>query len=41
MRRPVNDKARLSNLLVTLAQKLDVETETFADSLTTISELQS
>jgi len=39
--RPVNEKARLSNLLVTLAQKLDVETETFADSLGTISEIES
>ncbi|MCB1061887.1 MAG: DUF1552 domain-containing protein [Verrucomicrobiae bacterium] len=39
--RPVNENARLSNLLVTLAQKMDVETETFADSLRTVSELES
>ena len=37
--RPVNDKARLSNLLLTLAQKMDVETATFADSLGTLSQI--
>jgi hypothetical protein len=39
--RPVNSEARLSNLLVTLAQKMEVETETFADSLRTLSQLES
>ena len=39
--RPVNEKARLSNLLATLAQKMDVETATFADSLGELSELVS
>lgn len=34
--RPVNNDARMSNLLVTIAQKLDVEADQFADSLTTI-----
>ena len=38
---PVNTKAHLSNLLLTMAQKMGVETETFADSLTTVSEVQS
>lgn len=39
--RPVNEKARLSNLLLTLAQRMDVETATFADSLGTLSEIVS
>lgn len=39
--RPVNSDARLSNLLVSLAQKMDVETDTFADSLGTLSELDA
>ncbi len=39
--RPVNDEALLSNLLVTLAQKLDVEAESFADSLGTLSEIEA
>ena len=34
--RPLNPDARLSNLLLTMAQKMDVETESFSDSLTTI-----
>lgn len=38
--RPANDRARFSNLLLTLAQKMDVETTAFADSLQTISELE-
>lgn len=38
--RPVNDKARLSNLLLTLAQKMDVETPAFADSLGTLSQIE-
>jgi len=37
--KPVNEKARLSNLFVTLAQKMDVKTETFADSVSPLSEL--
>jgi hypothetical protein len=37
--KPVNDKALLSNLLLTMAQKMGVETEKFGDSLTTVSEL--
>ena len=39
--RPVNDDARLSNLLLTLAQKMDVEVESFADSLGTLSEIEA
>ncbi len=38
---PVNTKARFSNLLVTIAQKMGVETETFADSNGVISEVLS
>ncbi len=37
--RPVNAKAHLSNLLLTMAQKMDVKTEKFADSNGTISEV--
>ncbi len=36
---PVNGKAHLSNLLLTMAQKMDVKTEKFADSNGTISEV--
>jgi Protein of unknown function (DUF1552) len=36
---PVNGKARLSNLLLTMAQKMDVKTEKFADSTGTVSEV--
>lgn len=36
---PVNSKARLSNVLLTMAQKMDVKAETFADSNGTISEV--
>jgi hypothetical protein len=39
--KPLNSKAHLSNLLLTMAQKMGVETETFADSLGTISEVQA
>jgi len=39
--RPVNDDARLSNLLLTLAQRMGVEAETFADSLGTIGEIEA
>jgi hypothetical protein len=36
---PVNRKAHLSNLLLTMAQKMDVPTEEFADSNGVVSEL--
>lgn len=36
---PVNRKAHLSNLLLTMAQKMDVPTEKFADSNGTVSEI--
>ena len=39
--RPVNDKAHLSNLLLTMAQKMGVETDTFADSNSTLSEVEA
>ncbi len=38
--RPVDENARLSNLLLTMLQRVDVETDQFQDSLRTISELQ-
>jgi len=38
---PVNSKAHLSNLLLTMAQKMDVKTEKFADSNGTLSEVLS
>ena len=38
---PVNSKARLSNLLLTVAQKMGVETETFGDSGGIVSEVLS
>lgn len=39
--RPLNEKGRLSNVLVTMAQRMGVQTETFADSLGTISEIEA
>ncbi|WP_437200718.1 DUF1552 domain-containing protein [Planctomicrobium sp. SH664] len=39
--RPVNERGRFSNVLLTMAQRMGVETETFADSLGTISEVES
>jgi hypothetical protein len=36
---PVDGEARLSNLLLTMLQQMDVETETFADSLQSVSEI--
>ncbi len=36
---PVNPKAHLSNLLLTMAQKMDVPTEKFSDSNGVMSEL--
>ncbi len=38
---PVNAKAHFSNLLLTMAQKMGVETETFADSNGAVSEVLS
>ena len=38
---PVNTRAHFSNLLLTIAQKMGVETETFADSNGVISEVLS
>lgn len=38
---PVNTQARLSNLLLTMAQKMGVETDKFGDSLTTLSEVHA
>jgi hypothetical protein len=38
---PVNSKAHLSNLLLTMAQKMDVKTEKFADSNGVVSEVLS
>ena len=35
--RPLNSDARVSNLLLTLAQKMDIETESFSDSVRTVS----
>jgi len=35
----VNEKAHLSNLLLTMAQRMDVPTEKFADALGTVSEV--
>ena len=37
--KPVNDKAHLSNLLLTMMQKMDVTSEKFVDSLGPVSEL--
>ena len=37
--RPLNPDARLSNLLLTMAQKMDVEAEAFSDSLSPIGEV--
>lgn len=37
--RPVDSDARLSNLLLTMLQRMDVETDTFYDSLSTVSEV--
>ena len=38
---PVNGKAHMSNLLLTMAQKMGVETDTFADSNETLQEIQA
>ena len=37
--RPVDENARLSNLLLTMLQRVDVETEQFQDSLGTVSKV--
>ncbi|EMI53491.1 protein containing DUF1552 [Rhodopirellula sallentina SM41] len=39
--RPVNEKGRLSNVLLTMAQRMGVETGTFADSLGSLSEVEA
>jgi hypothetical protein len=39
--RPVDDNARLSNLLLTMCQRVDVETDRFQDSLGTVSQVLS
>jgi hypothetical protein len=39
--RPVDSNARLSNLLLTMLQRVDVETDAFQDSLGTLSEVVS
>ena len=39
--RPVDDHARLSNLLLTMCQRVDVETDNFQDSLGTLSQVLS
>ena len=39
--KPVNEKARLSNVLLTMAQKMDVKTEKFGDSTGIVSEVQA
>ena len=39
--RPVNAQAHLSNLLLTMAQKMGVETETFADSNGALTEIEA
>lgn len=38
---PVNSKAHLSNVLLTMAQKMDVRVEKFADSNSTLSEVEA
>lgn len=38
---PVNSKAHLSNLLLTMAQKMGVNTEKFGDSVTNLSEVEA
>ena len=37
--RPKDDRARLSNLLVTMLQKMEVRTERFVDSVGPVSEV--
>ncbi len=39
--RPVDDNARLSNLLLTMLQRMDVETDRFQDSVGTIAAISS
>jgi len=39
--RPVNEKGRLSNLLLTMAHRMGVESERFADSIGTVSEVEA
>jgi hypothetical protein len=37
--KPKNEKARLSNVMLTMLQKMDVHTEKFVDSLGPVSEI--
>ena len=37
--RPVDSNARMSNLLLTMVQRMDVETDTFRDSTSTVTDL--
>jgi hypothetical protein len=39
--RPINEKAHLSNLLLTMAQKMEVPTEKFGDSVSEVSEVRA
>ncbi|WP_404309036.1 DUF1552 domain-containing protein [Neorhodopirellula lusitana] len=39
--RPANENGRLSNVLLTMAQRMGVNTETFADSVSSISEIEA
>ena len=39
--KPVNEKARLSNLLLTMAQKMNVKAEKFGDSLSAMTEVSA
>ncbi|HEY0075433.1 MAG TPA: DUF1552 domain-containing protein [Abditibacteriaceae bacterium] len=39
--RPINEKAHLSNLLLTMAQKMEVNTEKFGDSVSEVSEVRA
>ncbi len=39
--KPVNEKAHLSNVLLTMAHRMDVKAEKFADSLGTVSEVEA
>lgn len=39
--RPIDEKAHLNNLLLTMLQRMDVETETFGDSLGGVGEVEA
>ena len=38
---PVNERARLSNLLLTMAQAMELEVDRFADSTGTLAEVRA